>query len=116
MIKKYGVGGYITGPGNTIDDLIPIMASNKEFMMRAKAVEHYGVPFMESVNNMQYDPGKLMGSRANAAVSRDESIEVNIGSINITEPGASADEIIARIKKDLGAAVKRSTDMRSMTV
>jgi hypothetical protein len=42
------------------------------------------------------------------------SVNVSIGNINITEPGCSSDEIIAKIKKDLGAAVKRSTDNRVM--
>ncbi|PKV95926.1 hypothetical protein ATK30_6859 [Amycolatopsis echigonensis] len=45
----YDSGGLIDGPGGPRDDIIPIMASAKEFMQPADAVDHYGVGFMEAV-------------------------------------------------------------------
>jgi TP901 family phage tail tape measure protein len=56
-------GGYITGPGSATSDSIPAMLSNKEFVIRAAAVEKYGVGFMQEVNAMRLAGGGL-ASRA----------------------------------------------------
>jgi tape measure domain-containing protein len=65
--------GYIRGPGTTTSDDVPIMASDKEYMQRAAAVAHYGVKFMDDVNNMRlpippgYATGGPIGSAASSA-------------------------------------------------
>jgi hypothetical protein len=43
-------GGLITGPGGPTSDMVPIWASNREFMQRASAVEYYGVGVMNALN------------------------------------------------------------------
>jgi hypothetical protein len=57
-------GGYISGPGTTTSDSIPAMLSNKEFVHNAKAVEHYGVPFMNAINDrtLKFAAGGLADS------------------------------------------------------
>jgi hypothetical protein len=45
-------GGLITGPGGPTDDLIPAWLSNREYVHRAVAVQHYGVDVMNALNRM----------------------------------------------------------------
>jgi TP901 family phage tail tape measure protein len=114
-VKGYAGGGYMGGIGTSTSDSNWIKASKGEFMHNARAVNYYGVANMERLNRRQVDPRvfenmREMGDRGEG------SVNVSIGNINITEPGCTSDEIIAKIKKDLGAAVKRSTDNRVMKV
>jgi hypothetical protein len=66
-------GGYISGPGTSTSDSIPAMLSDKEFVHNAKAVEHYGVPFMNAVNNrtLKFAAGGLVGNSSAIANFRD---------------------------------------------
>ncbi|MDY8108250.1 phage tail length tape measure family protein [Fulvimarina sp. 2208YS6-2-32] len=48
--RPYASGGLITGPGTGTSDDVNIRASNGEFMMRAAAVESYGLPTMNAIN------------------------------------------------------------------
>jgi hypothetical protein len=50
-------GGLIRGPGGPRDDLIPVMASNREYFVQAAAVEHYGVDFFDRANAMMLAKG-----------------------------------------------------------
>lgn len=45
----YADGGRIEGPGGPKADVIPIMASDGEFMQPADVVDHYGVGYMEAL-------------------------------------------------------------------
>ena len=114
-VRGYYGGGFITGPGNSVSDSINIAASNKEFMMSARAVSKYGVANMERINNRTLDP-RAFETMRNAGAYNEGDVRVNINNINITDPGCSPEEIIARIKKDLGAAIKRTTDDRRLSV
>ena len=114
-IRGYYGGGYITGAGNTVSDSINVAASNKEFMMNARAVAKYGVANMEKINNRTLDP-RVFENMRNAGPYNEGDVRVNINEINITDPGCSPEEIIAKIKKDLGAAIKRTTDDRRLSI
>lgn len=114
-VRGYYGGGFITGPGNSVSDSINIAASNNEFMMNARAVSKYGVANMERINNRTLDP-RAFETMRNAGAYNEGDVRVNINNINITDPGCSPEEIIARIKKDLGAAIKRTTDDRRLSV
>jgi hypothetical protein len=46
-------GGAIHGPGGPTDDKIPAYLSNGEFVMKAAAVDHYGMGAMVAMNNMR---------------------------------------------------------------
>lgn len=54
-------GGLIRGAGGPTDDRVPLMGSNGEFMMRAAAVQKYGVGFMSDVNSLHLAGGGYVG-------------------------------------------------------
>ena len=53
---NYAYGGLISGAGSSTSDSIPINASNGEFMMRAAAVQSYGLDFMNAINQQRVAP------------------------------------------------------------
>ena len=114
-VKGYAGGGYMGGIGTSTSDSNWVKASRGEFMQSARAVNYYGVANMEKLNRRQVDP-RVFENMRDAGVGNENGVNVNIASINITEPGCTADEIIAKIEKKLGAAVKRSTDNRVMKI
>jgi len=57
-------GGYIRGPGSGTSDSIPAWLSDGEFVHSARTVDHYGVPTMRALNNLQipkFAMGGLVG-------------------------------------------------------
>jgi hypothetical protein len=46
-------GGYVAGPGSATSDSIPAMLSNGEYVIKAAAVDRYGVGFFDSLNQMK---------------------------------------------------------------
>ncbi|HEY0889376.1 MAG TPA: phage tail tape measure protein [Nocardioides sp.] len=54
--RKAG-GGQILGPGTTTSDSIPVWLSNKEYVIKAAAVDHYGVGFFDDANAMRLAGG-----------------------------------------------------------
>ena len=46
-------GGYISGPGTATSDSIPAMLSDGEYVIKAAAVDRYGVGFFDSLNQMK---------------------------------------------------------------
>lgn len=63
-------GGMIHGPGTGTSDDVPIWASNGEFMIRAAAVDKYGVGFFERLNAMAYADGGLIHHRGAARFAK----------------------------------------------
>lgn len=49
--EENAAGGHIRGPGTGTSDSIPAMLSDGEFVMRAKAVDHWGVHRLQAMNN-----------------------------------------------------------------
>ncbi len=65
-------GGLINGPGTATSDSVPILASNGEYVVRAAAVDKYGVGLLHQINAMRFASGGLVGSAptsVNASVS-----------------------------------------------
>lgn len=62
-------GGLVLGPGGPTDDMIPAMLSNREFVMPAAAVEHYGLPMMEMVRARQFAAGGLVTAGGEATIA-----------------------------------------------
>lgn len=63
-LGSYATGGRITGPGSGTSDSVLMWGSNGEFVHRQRAVDYYGVDFMERVNNLQlpkYANGGVVG-------------------------------------------------------
>lgn len=51
--------GYVRGPGTTTSDSIPALLSDREYVVKAAAVDKYGVAMMESINSMRFAAGGL---------------------------------------------------------
>lgn len=51
--QQNATGGYITGPGSGTSDSILSWLSNGEFVIRAAAVNRFGIGFFNALNNMQ---------------------------------------------------------------
>ena len=47
---KFATGGHVQGPGTGTSDSIPAWLSNNEFVMTSRTVDHYGVAFMNALN------------------------------------------------------------------
>ena len=47
---KFAAGGHVQGPGTGTSDSIPAWLSNNEFVMTSRTVDHYGVAFMNALN------------------------------------------------------------------
>lgn len=60
-------GGYVRGPGTGTSDSINARLSNGEYVLRANAVKYYGTDFMNSLNQMQVQPG-VSGGQGNGVV------------------------------------------------
>ena len=58
-------GGMIYGAGTSTSDSIPAMLSNGEFVVKASAVQKYGVGTMEAINSMRYASGGMISSYGN---------------------------------------------------
>ena len=63
-------GGYISGPGSGTSDSIPAYLSNGEFVIRAAAVDRYGVDFLHTLNRMKFAQGGYVDQRAQRAQTR----------------------------------------------
>ena len=64
MVKKKCVeGGRIEGPGGPTDDLVPIMASNGEFMIKAKSAKILGPELLEALNDVGGKEGPKNGDK-----------------------------------------------------
>jgi tape measure domain-containing protein len=49
-VDAFATGGSVNGAGGPTDDKIPAMLSNGEFVMKASAVDKFGVGFMSRIN------------------------------------------------------------------
>jgi hypothetical protein len=52
-MSGFASGGYIRGPGTSTSDSIIARLSRGEFVMRARAVDHWGPRFLHALNNLQ---------------------------------------------------------------
>lgn len=62
-------GGYITGPGTGTSDSIPAYLSNGEYVVKERAVSHYGVDMLHKINAMRFADGGLVSRSAPAAAA-----------------------------------------------
>jgi len=62
-VTTKAAGGFIRGAGGPTDDKIPTMLSNGEYVVRASAVDKFGVEFLDAVNR-----GVLPQRRANGGL------------------------------------------------
>lgn len=50
---NYATGGYVSGPGSATSDSINARLSNGEYVIKAAAVNKYGIGFFDRLNQMQ---------------------------------------------------------------
>ena len=65
-VKYFGDGKHVTGPGTGTSDSIPAMLSNGEYVIKAAAVEQYGVPFFDAANAQKLHKGGPAGHKHDA--------------------------------------------------
>lgn len=104
----FATGGYVSGPGTATSDSIPARLSNGEYVVKTAAVNHWGVGFMEAINNMktpaQSRPQKFAAGGL-ASSSSQSSGQQPIRIINFTDPseveavmaGAAGERIVLNI-------------------
>lgn len=60
--EGFARGGFVRGPGTSTSDSVPIRVSKGEYVVRAKAVDHYGVGLLHLINTLRARiPGFNMG-------------------------------------------------------
>jgi hypothetical protein len=96
-------GGLITGPGGPRDDRIPALLSNREYVVQASAVDHYGVGFMDALNTRRFADGGRVGGvwhTGPGAASDGPGVQV------WTAGAYSAQKALAAFKHELDDATK----------
>jgi flagellar biosynthesis chaperone FliJ len=68
-VVRAATGGLVTGPGSATSDSISARLSNGEYVIKASAVGHYGVDFMNALNNMSLQSGSMGGGSVSVAGS-----------------------------------------------
>jgi TP901 family phage tail tape measure protein len=58
-VKHFEPGGEVSGPGTGTSDSIPAYLSNGEYVIKAAAVEQYGVPFFDAANAQKLAGGGI---------------------------------------------------------
>lgn len=69
----YAGGGSVTGPGTATSDSIPAYLSNGEYVVRAAAVEKYGVAMFDRLNAMHFAEGGSVQRFADGGLTDRES-------------------------------------------
>ena len=67
-VKYFEPGGDVRGPGTGTSDSIPAMLSNGEYVIRASAVEKYGVPFFDAANAQKLAGGGMAKRKKNNTI------------------------------------------------
>lgn len=52
-------GGPVSGPGTSMSDSIPAQLSDGEFVIRARAVQRYGTPLLDAINQGRMNPLRM---------------------------------------------------------
>ena len=75
-IKHFEPGGTVNGPGTATSDSIPAMLSNGEYVVKASAVDKYGVPLLHALNSEKLATGGGVG-RNRLSASHMSSSKIN---------------------------------------
>ena len=108
-------GGFISGPGGPMDDLIPAMLSNGEYVIRASSVDKFGMGFFDLLNkgvlpefgrggSSKYPSmvrnmgmgGAVYYNKGGFVSESSSNVEYNIN-VNVAGSNASADEIAREV-------------------
>ena len=110
IVKHFGPGGGVSGPGTGTSDSIPAMLSNGEYVIRAASVEAVGTPLLDTINNLanggmvRYNvPSMSSGGRVKYAAGGLASSSSSLYNINVELNGTNltADQVAASIHKEM---------------
>jgi hypothetical protein len=113
-VQAFPTGGYIDGPGTSTSDSVlalmgsgaAAMVSNTEYVMRAAAVDKYGVAFMDAINAGRLPKfakgGKLTEAQKAAAERRKEARGFLTNESTLTDMSRIAGVQNAEISSKLG--------------
>lgn len=113
-------GGLIRGPGGPTDDLVAAWLSNREFVERAAAVDYYGAPFFQALNEKRIAKEALPAFAAGGPVSQSINVAVPDYSAQLTgyldRAAARADKLaMDAIEKMFAAAAVWPTNTRNLS-
>ena len=77
-IARLATGGLVGGPGGKKSDSVPAMLSRGEYVVRASAVDKYGVDFFNSINQMRMP--QAFGGSSTTIVNTPNSMTVELSS------------------------------------
>lgn len=121
----FAKGGHVQGPGTGTSDSILARLSNNEFVMTSRTVDHYGVGFLNALNQRRlpkFASGGHVGGKSgsydglfnssNNAQSNEVSITINIdsnGNENITteQKAAQGKELAMAIQANVLEVLKK---------
>lgn len=83
-------GGQIRGPGSATSDSIPIWASNGEFMLQVRAVQKYGLAFLQALNEGRVSLGAIKGFAGGGLIDGISSAIGSIGQPRLAFAGGGA--------------------------
>ena len=101
-IKKFAVGGLVSGPGSATSDSVPARLSAGEYVVRAAAVRQVGVAFLDSINGLSVGPRFKGGELAFAAGGLVPEVKVPpaqpqmnqaVRIVNAVDPGVTHDHL-----------------------
>ena len=101
-VKKFAVGGYVSGPGTSTSDSIPARLSAGEYVVRAAAVKRVGVAFLDAVNGLKAPPawdGQRLALAAGGLVpqvqvqSAAPQVQQAVRIVNAIDPGVTHDHL-----------------------
>ncbi|RLZ06572.1 hypothetical protein EAH57_15640 [Acinetobacter sp. 2JN-4] len=115
--QGFATGGQILGPGTGTSDSIPIMASNKEYMIRAAAAEKLGLENLNYINRTGELPkgfatGGLIGGdiserrpmKFSTGFNQSNGGDVNIN-VNVADSGVSTQGATSQDQRQLGQLI-----------
>lgn len=77
--KGFATGGYVSGPGTKTSDSIPAQLSKGEYVIKAAAVDKFGVGFLNNINSMQMPtlPAVAIGAGASNIAATNNVVTVD---------------------------------------
>ena len=69
--QLFSTGGFVSGPGTATSDSVPAWLSDGEYVVKAAAVQRYGVDFFHRLNGMRFAEGGQVGAYRAPAPSFD---------------------------------------------